>query len=225
MKMTLALRSMFQTWVTVLARPGIQVFEAERLKPSATLTTALVWTVLAGVVVALLELLHAQLYPSPSWSMWPLSDLIPPVIRDAMETTPGRSRTQILAGIVTAPIFLLISVGVQHLIASAWGPDRGYLDPLGGKPLGKFGRYAYLNATFGAPLSIINSLLNLVPLLHFLIAFIMAIYGLVLTYYATKAEYGLSRGRAIVVILAGPLLVGVGWGLVGTVIYYTGIFN
>ena len=216
---------MFQTWVKVLTRPGVDVFEAERLKPSATLTTALVWIVLAGVVTTLLELLHAQLYPSFSMSMWPFSNLMPPEFLAAMQETPARSQIQILSGVLTAPIVFIISVGIQHLIASQLGVDRIRLEPSGEKRFGKFGRYAYLNATFGAPLSIIALLLDFLPLLNFMAFLILAIYQLVLAYFAAQAEYRLPRGRVIVVILVGPILVGGGWAVLSGILYNSGIVN
>ena len=221
--MTIDFRSMFQTWVKVLTKPGVDVFEAERLKPSATLSTALLWIVLAGVVTTLLELLHAQLYPSFAMGMWPFSSLMPSEFLVAWEEIPARSQIQILSGVLTAPIVFVISVGIQHLIASQLGMDRIRLEPSGEKRFGKFGRYAYLNATFGAPLSIIVSLLSLVPLLNCLTSLILAIYQSVLAYYATRAEYRLPRGRVIFVILVGPILVGGGWSVLSGILYNSGI--
>ena len=166
--MAIDLRSMFQTWLKVLTKPGVDVFEAERLKPAATLTTALVWIVLAGAVSTLLGLLHARLYPSFSMDMWPFSSLMPAEFLAAWEEIPARSQIQILSGVLTAPIVFIISVGIQHLLASQLGMDRIRLGPSGEKRFGKFGRYAYLNATFGAPLSIISPLLDFLPLLNYM---------------------------------------------------------
>ena len=100
--------------------------------------------------------------------------------------------------------------------------DRIRLEPSGEKRFGKFGRYAYLNATFGAPLSIIASLLSLAPFLNCLTSLILGIYQIVLAYYATRAEYRLSRGRVILVILVGPILVGGGWGVLSGILYSSG---
>jgi len=221
--MAIDLRSMFQTWLKVLTKPGVDVFEAERLKPSATLTTALVWIVLAGAVATLLELLHARLYPYSSMNMWPFSSLMPAEFLAAWEEIPARSQIEILSGVLTAPIVFIISVGIQHLIASQLGMDRIRLEPSGEKRFGKFGRYAYLNATFEAPLSIIIPLLDFVPLLNCMASLILGIYQLVLTYFATRAEYRLPRGRVIFVILVGPIFVGGGWGLLSGVLYNSGI--
>lgn len=223
--MKLDIRLMFQTWVNVLTKPGQEVFEAERLKPSATLTTALVWIVLAGAIATLLELLRVQFYPSPLWSTWPIPSPTSPEFRAAMEAIPVRSQTQILAGLVTTPFLFIISVGIQHLIASSWGSDRIRLEPSGEIRKGNFGRYAFLIATFEAPLAIIISLLSFVSFLIFLTILILGIYQLVLSYFAARAEYGLSRGRAIVVGLVGPLLVGGGIGLLGGVFINIGLFS
>ena len=217
--MTLDLRSMFHTWVTVLTKPGEQVFEAERLKQSATLTTALIWMVLAGAVVVLLELLQAQLFPSSPESISPSEGLLASEILGAMASIPQRSTTQILTGIVTTPVIWIISVGIQHLVASVLGSDHIRLEPSGETRSGKFGRYAYLNATFGAPLAIAMALVILVPSLICLAVLFLSIYQLVLAYFATRAEYGLPRGRAIVVILVGSLIAGGVTALVGGMLY------
>ena len=223
--MTIVFRTIFQTWVHVLTRPGIDVFKSERLKPSATLTVALLWIALAATVTALLQLLHAQLFPFLPVSIWPYSVFVSSEIRAGLEEVPHGSPIQTLSGIVTTPVGFIIIVGVQHLIASQLGMDRIRLEPPGEKRLAKFGRYAYLNAAFSAPLSILTSLFSFVPLLFSFIYFIVGIYQMVLAYFATKAEYGLSRGRVIVVILAGPLIAGGGTGLLSVVTYFLGAPN
>jgi hypothetical protein len=98
-----------------------------------------------------------------------------------------------LANIVMVPLFFLIGVGVYFLIAKV----------LGGT--GDFGRFAYLNAAFAAPLGILTTLLSLIPFVG-CISFFISIYSLVLVYFAVKVEHGLSSGRAILVVLI-PLLV------------------
>lgn len=60
-KMRFSLTSMLQTWVAVLTRPGEKVFAAERIRSSATLSTALAWIFLASATAALLGLLWTEL--------------------------------------------------------------------------------------------------------------------------------------------------------------------
>ena len=55
---------MIQTWIGVLTGPGEEVFEREQASPNATLTTALIWTVLAAVVVAGLGFIQSLLFAS-----------------------------------------------------------------------------------------------------------------------------------------------------------------
>ncbi len=196
-------RLMFQTWVAVLIKPGEEVFEAERQKASATLTTALVWVVLAAVVTALLGLLQRaqQQFSSSLAGMEPMLELMPAESRAQIETIANTGtfdefmRAVSLGSIVIAPIFFVIGIGILHLVASV----------LGGQ--GQFGRYAYLNATFSAPISIISSLFGFVPWVGGCVGFILLIYQLALAYFATKVEYGLSAGRAIVVVLAPVLFI------------------
>ncbi len=100
-----------------------------------------------------------------------------------------------LANIITVPLFFLISVGIYFLIAKV----------LGGT--GDYGRYAYLNAAFSAPLGILTALLGMVPFVG-CITPLISIYSLVLVYFATKTEHQMSSGRAIWVVLI-PVLFGI----------------
>ena len=188
--------SMFQTWMKVLTSPGAEVFLAEREKPSATLTTGLVWIILAALVTALLGLLQTQLNASSLDGLAEMVGLMPPDLRGYMEMILNNDSlisNASLSSIIITPLFFIIGVGILHLVASV----------LGGR--GQFGRYAYLNATYAAPLAMISSLLGFVPVVGGCLGGILTIYGWVLTYFATKVEYGLSDGRAIVVVLA-PIL-------------------
>ena len=189
--------SIFQTWVNVLTKPGEEVFAAEREKDSATLKTALVWIILASVIAALLATLRARIFSSQLGGLGQFVELLPADLQEgigpamAIDTAGGTALS--LLSIISGPLSFLISVGIYHLIASVFGGR------------GQFGRYAYLSATFNAPLLIVGSLLVFVPFLGFCLTIILGIYQVVLTYYATKVEYKLSQGRAIVVILV-PVL-------------------
>lgn len=124
--------------------------------------------------------------------------------------------------VLLSPLFFLVSVGIYHYIATL----------LGGR--GQVGRYAYLVATFGAPITILKSLPGFLPLVGASVAaflpgatvlvvtiwhkafelfvsagipVILSVYWLALTYAATKVEHGLTGGRAVVSIAASSLLV------------------
>ena len=194
---------MWQTWVRVLTNPNEATFAAERQKPTATLTTALIWMAIAGLVAGVLGLLQSMMLAGAA------QGAIPQLLDQA--NLPPEARAQVLpllnsgmfgglgagslASIITVPISFLIGVAILWLVAKL----------LGG--IGEYGRYAYLNATFPAPLTIVSSILGLIPFVGGCIAFVLYIYQFVLTYYATKVEHQLSSGRAIIVVLIPLILV------------------
>ena len=164
--------SIFQTWLNVLTKPGEEVFTAEREKSSATLKTALVWMILASVISALLGTLQAQIFSSPLGGVGQIMEMLPTELQGELgpitETdTPGGSFLN-LSIIFFGPITFLIGVGIYHVVASV----------LGGR--GQFGRYAYLYATFGAPIIIVVSILGFLPAVGGCLGGILGIYQVVL---------------------------------------------
>ncbi len=204
-------KSIFQTWVKVLSSPGEEVFVAEREKSSATLRTAFTWVFLAFVIAAILGVLQSLAFSSAMGSMGQIVRLLPAELQVGFEAMPQTGVTEgtfaSLALIIVGPIGFLIGVGIYHVTASI----------LGGR--GQYGRYAYLSATFNAPLLIVSSLLGFVPIAGICISLTLPIYQLVLAYFAIKAEYGLSQGRAIVAVVAPLLIVLIVVGCLIVVIY------
>ena len=195
---------MWQTWVRVLTNPNEATFAAERQKPTATLTTGLIWMLIAGVVAGVLGFLQSVIMAGAVQGAIPQIleqvDLPPeakaqllPLLNSGMLGGLGASS---LGSIISVPLGFLIGVGILWLVAKL----------LGG--VGDYGRYAYLNATYMAPLTILSSILGLIPFAGGCIAFFVYIYQLVLTYYATKVEHQLSSGRAIIVVLI-PVIVAI----------------
>jgi len=193
--------AIFQTWKTVLMTPGEAIFAQERVKPTATFNTAILWIVIAAVVTAVLGVLQGLIF----FNAGTLSQMIgmmnlPPDVTLQLRTMMSNGLMSSVAGgaglatIISAPIGFVISVGIWHLLAKL----------LGGQ--GDFGNYAYLNATFRAPIMIISAILGFVPGLGGCLGGLLSLYGLVLTYYATKVEYNLTSGKAIAVVII-PLLV------------------
>ena len=191
------LQSIFQTWINVLTKPGEASFAAEREKTSATLSTAVLWIIASSIIAALLGALQASIFSSAMGGLGQIVDMLPPDIQGEFgsiaETGAAGGAAFSFATIIVGPIFFLIGVGIYHLIATV----------LGGR--GQYGRYAYLAATYSAPLMIVGSVLGFIPGLGGCLSMILGIYQVVLTYFAVKVEYGLSQGRAIVVV-AVPVL-------------------
>lgn len=188
---------MIQTWIRVLSGPNEATFEQEQESPNATLTTALIWTVLAAVVTAIFGFIQSLIFASSAQEMLGMIDQmdLPPesaaMINQMMAggVFAGLSGVGAFLGVLITPIAFLIGVGIIHLLANV----------LGGR--GDFGRYAYLSAAISAPVGIINALLGFIPVVGGCVGFLLLIYSIVLNYFAIKVAYSLSSGRAIVVIL------------------------
>ncbi len=182
------------TWRRVLTQPGEPVFLEEKNSPNATLQTALIWMLIAGVVAAVFGFLSSIIGASSMNAMLSQAGL-PPELEEQMgpmfaAMTGGAG----LAAIITVPVFFLIGSFIYHLLAKV----------LGG--VGEYSTFAYLMATYQAPLTIASSVLAIIPFLGGCVAFLLSIYGYILSYFAVKANYGLSSGKAIAVILI-PLAV------------------
>jgi len=191
-----------QTWRNVLTKPGEPVFAEERAKPEATLTTALIWIVGAAIVAAVLGLLRGLIFVNSGVMNQMISQMkLPPDAAQQMNTLlssgmmGGMMGGASLASIIFLPLFFLIGAGILHLIATL----------LGGR--GNFGNYAYLRASFEAPILLINAVLSFIPVAGGCLTIILSIYSIVLVYFATKVEYNLTSGKAIAVVLIPILFV------------------
>ena len=120
---------MIQTWIGVLTGPGEEVFEREQASPNATLTTALIWTVLAAVVAAVLGFIQSLLFASSAQGMMGMISQmdLPPESAAMFEQMmtgglfAGLSGAGAFLGIILTPVFFLIGVGIIHLIANMLG--------------------------------------------------------------------------------------------------------
>ena len=197
---------MWQTWIKATTSPNDATFEELRLKPDANVTTAIIWMAIYGAVSAAIGIISGLMFAGAMNSTVPAileqAQLSP---EEAAQVEPflraftsggamGAAGLASLTNIITIPLFFLISVGIYFLIAKV----------LGGT--GDYGRYAYLNAAFSAPLGILTTLLSMVPFVG-CITPLISIYSLVLVYFATKTEHQMSSGRAIWVVLIPVLFV------------------
>jgi len=197
---------MWQTWIKATTSPNDATFEELRWKSDATVTTALIWMAIYGAVSAAAGVVSGLMFAGAMNTTVPaileqanlspeeMAQVEPILNAFAGGGTMGVAGLASLANIITVPLFFLISVGIYFLIAKV----------LGGS--GDYGRYAYLNAAFAAPLGILTTLLGLVPFVGCITPFV-SLYSLVLVYFATKAEHQMSSGRAIWVVLIPVLAV------------------
>ena len=192
------IQSIFQTWMKALTKPGEAFFAAEREKSSAALSTALLWVFAASVISALLGVLQSNILSSAMGVFDQVLELLPSELQDEFttpeETSAAVGPTFSLSYIVFGPVLFLIGTGIYHVLASLLG-GRG----------GQYGRYTYLYSTFSAPLMIFTSILGFIPVIGGFVGAVLGVYQIVLAYFATKVEYSLTKGRAIIVVVASVL--------------------
>jgi hypothetical protein len=185
--------AMFQTWQRVLTQPGEPVFLQEKENPNGTLQTALIWMLIAGVVAAIFGFIASAIGASSADAMLSQAGL-PPDVEAQMRPMIGAITGTIGWGaIITVPLFFLIGTFILHLIAGL----------LGGQ--GEYSKFAYLVSTYQAPLTIAGSIFAIIPFLGGCVSLIITIYSYVETFFAVKAHYGLTSGRALAVVLI-PLI-------------------
>lgn len=192
-----------QTWINILTHPNDQTFAEEQNKPQATFTTAIIWMVITGAVTGILGWVSFNLFFGSGngfLAMIEQMNLPPETAAQMREIFSGGMMGAMAGGaglsaIITTPVFFLIGAGIFYLIGRLLGGN------------GDLGRYAYLLASFQAPIGIISALLGLIPVLGGCLNLLLAIYSLVLTYFATKVALNLSSGRAITVIVLPVALI------------------
>src|SRR3954466_2318286 len=83
--------AILQTWKNVLTQPGEPVFEQERIKPTATFTTAIIWIVIAAVITAVLGLLRGLIFVSSGFMEQMIGRMnLPPDVTQQMNTMLSR---------------------------------------------------------------------------------------------------------------------------------------
>jgi hypothetical protein len=198
--------AMFQTWMNVLTHPNEQTFIDESHKPQAKLSTAIIWVVIAAVIVAVFSIFRVLIQwaigggPGIMEQIVLQLDLPPEAAEMMMQQAQGSLASGIIGGfcgaLIGVPLSFLIGSGLYWLIAKL----------LGGT--GSYENQTYLLGTFTAPLMIVNGIVSIIPIAGGCVAFLISIYTLVLTYFALKVSHDFTSGKAIATLLI-PLLIGI----------------
>lgn len=197
--------SMFQTWIAVLTRPGEQTFAEEVNRPNASLGTALIWIVVAGVIYAVFSMIRVFILTALDMGGGMMQTFVeqadlPPEMAEAMIASgaggAGSAFGTLCGSIIFVPIGFLIGAAIYFAIAKLVGGQAS------------FDKHTYALATFSAPILIINGLVSVVPIVGGCLGFVIGIYSLVLTYFAMKAVHKLTSGKAAIVAFT-PMVLGI----------------
>jgi hypothetical protein len=108
----------------------------------------------------------------------------------AIQRTPGVSLIgALIGGILFSLIGFYIYMGIVYLLGRAFGGT------------GNFGELTYDISLFSAPLSVVGSLLNLIPFLGPIAAFVLGLYEIYLTYLGIQSGLNLPKNKAILVMV------------------------
>jgi hypothetical protein len=118
----------------------------------------------------------------------------------AISNTPGGSFFGALIGaIIGTVIFFYIYMGIVYFLGKAFGGT------------GNFGELAYDIALFSAPLSVVGSLLNIIPFIGWIAAIALGLYQIYLTYLGIQSGLNLPKDKALIVmVIIFVILVAIG---------------
>ncbi len=168
-----AIQELPTQYVKILTKPGAQSFLAEQGKADWRVIWAqLLFLGLLGSIIGFLQ--NAAIVPANSFAA-------------SLETFARFS-------IITVPLSLLITVGIQYLLARAL---RGN---------GTYKTQAYNQLLFTVPLTIVAYIFQLIPLIGAILGALVGIYQIVLNVYAVMATHRLSGGKATLAVLL-PVIV------------------
>jgi hypothetical protein len=189
--------SWFQVWRSALTRPSVATYADLLLDPKVSLRRAAAWLYLSALLSYLAGVgIQAAVFPSA----------LAQVIRDAGQTAPqGLQMAPTVLLVLSlactpflAALFLvlyLVGFGILHFIASSLGSQGSFTD------------LVYAHAAFQAPLTLLTTLIGMIPLVNCL-TLPMALYSFGLQLLALKAATRMSWGRVTAVLLIIVLLIG-----------------
>jgi hypothetical protein len=170
--------------IAVLTKPSVATFEEHEKN---NLTWALIYSVIAGLINAILAGIGGALRPAINTT--DLEGLDPAVAAQVAQAGSGGIVGAVIGTLIFTPIFLLIVWGIVYGLGRAFGGT------------GQFGELAFDLSLFNAPTSVIGSVLNLIPVIGPIAAFALGIYNLYLTYLAIQSGMNLPSQKALYVIL------------------------
>ena len=183
-----------QTWIKALTQPNVATFEQiANDAPPDSYSKALTWIFAATLVSGLINVVVGLVFSSAA-RFSNVRGIDPATLQG----------TSTVVSLICVPVIGLISViitaiivGITHLVARA----------LGGT--GTYNKLIYTTAAYSAPLTIVSSLIGVIPVVGACVNLILGIYGLVLNVTSVKAVHQFDWGKAIlssVVIWIGLLV-------------------
>ncbi|MDX9991328.1 MAG: Yip1 family protein [Anaerolineales bacterium] len=180
----------YNVWLKAISSSDVREYQALLQDKNASQGRAYEWLAYAGLISGLtLPILWLTGgFPQQAETRALLGDLSGPLVLVILGGAGA------LLGCVFSVLGLMISAGIQFLLAKA----------LGGS--GTYTRTVYAVSAYLAPITIISALLGLIPFVNCLSP-ILAIYTIVLNVRALKAAHSMNTSRAVLVIFIPSILI------------------
>jgi len=179
----------------VLLRPSVATFEEHERDD---LGWALIYTLIAAVAAAILQTIAAVVQRAAlEQRMATLEQQfgnspVLPILRTLIGG--GGLVFSLVFTLIFTLFFFFLFVGIFYLLGRAFGGT------------GTFGELAYDIALYSAPITVLASLLGIIPIVGGLVALLLSIYQIYLNWLSVQAGMNLPGSKALWVILI-PLLV------------------
>ena len=179
----------YEVWNIALRRPTLESYERLLQDPKATLSRAVIWLLVVGAISGLLsgasQLVWMQLMGSSAFSQFAGSAQALP----SQLAPPGLSMAAIMLcaipiGAIGLVLGQMLYFALVHFTASAFGGQ------------GTFSQMMYANTAYYAPITLISSLLSLIPCAACLAA-PLGIYAFALQFLAVRSATKLGWSGAI----------------------------
>lgn len=176
-----AIQNLPNQYIKIVTRPGAQSFAEEQGKAD----WGIIWLqlIFVGLVGTLIGLLRSAMGTAALTGNAGSSAMAYSAIAGVIAGSAS------VASIIFVIIGFFIIVGIQYLLAKAFGGN------------GDFKQQAYNYLLFYVPLTVVSNIIGLIPLLGGIVGFAIAIYQIVLNVFSIMAAHRLSGGKATAVVL------------------------
>ncbi len=188
-----AIRQLPNQYFRVLTRPSATTFEEEKEKAAWDIVgVQLLIQIIGYVVISTLLRLIVNLFT-------PINNAIIVISIGIPEEFVIGTFLNLVSSILIAALFFFVSAGAFYLLAKLFGGQ------------GKFLEQCYAMLLFQVPITILISLLWLIPHVSSYVLPALGVYSTILLFLAIMGVHNLSTGRAVAVLLISiallPLLV------------------
>jgi hypothetical protein len=184
----------YDVWMTVMLTQDVESYADVLKDPDAGIERAFVWMACAGIANALA--IPIALLMNPAFAQ---------IIADPeFQSVSGGLDLTAFIGIFT--LIMLFSLPIANIINLALnGAIQNFLAVFFGGN-GYYSRTVYALAAYLAPLTIITSLLYLIPFVGQCLASLLGFYGVYMNIRALRASHSISAGSAFGVLIAPGIL-------------------